>query len=98
MIMRLDLALQHAGVASGTNSTMRELGGVFGVAVLGAVFAGHGGYTSAHAFTDGFTPALWVSCGLSVLGVAAALLSRARPRHAEAAAAGPVLALSEDAA
>jgi predicted MFS family arabinose efflux permease len=34
---------QEAGVASGTNSSLRELGGVLGVAVLAAVFTRHGG-------------------------------------------------------
>jgi predicted MFS family arabinose efflux permease len=32
------------GVASGTNSAFRELGGVLGIAVLGAVFSSSGGY------------------------------------------------------
>ena len=40
----------------GANSMMRELGGVFGIAVVVAVFAGAGGYASAQAFTDGFAP------------------------------------------
>ncbi len=35
------------GVASGTNAAFRELGGVLGIAVLGAVFASNGGYSSA---------------------------------------------------
>jgi nitrate/nitrite transporter NarK len=42
--------LAEAGVASGTNSTIRELGGVLGVAVLATVFARHGVYTSAEMF------------------------------------------------
>lgn len=33
---------EEVGVASGTNSTLRELGGVFGVAVLAAVFTHDG--------------------------------------------------------
>jgi EmrB/QacA subfamily drug resistance transporter len=49
------------GQAAGVNSMMRELGGVFGIAVLVAVFAEVGGYTSAAVFTDGFTPAIAVS-------------------------------------
>ena len=35
---------------------MRELGGVFGIAVAVAVFAGAGSFASAEAFTDGFAP------------------------------------------
>jgi EmrB/QacA subfamily drug resistance transporter len=34
------------GIASGANNAIRELGGVFGIAVLGAVFSAHGGYAS----------------------------------------------------
>ena len=39
---------------------MRELGGVFGIAIVVAVFAGAGSYASAAAFTDGFAPAIGV--------------------------------------
>jgi EmrB/QacA subfamily drug resistance transporter len=74
---------EEAGVASGTNSAMRELGGVFGVAVLAAVFAHRGGYGSATSFVDGFGPALFIGAGLSAAGVLAALLTpgRRRRRH-----------------
>ena len=44
------------GKASGSFSMMRQLGGAFGVAILAAVFAALGGYTSAAAFSDGFAP------------------------------------------
>jgi MFS family permease len=70
--------LQEAGVASGTNSSVRELGGVFGVAVLAAVFIGEGDYVSAQSFTDGFVPALWVGAGFSAVGMIAALLAPGR--------------------
>src|SRR5438874_8882732 len=49
------------GKAAGANSMMRELGGVFGIAVVVAVFAATGGYASAQAFTDGFAPAIGVA-------------------------------------
>jgi EmrB/QacA subfamily drug resistance transporter len=78
------------GVASGTNSAVRELGGVFGVAVLAAVFSHAGGYASPQAFIDGFGPALWVAAGLSAIGIVAALLASGRPRRAEAPAAEAV--------
>jgi EmrB/QacA subfamily drug resistance transporter len=67
--------LQEAGIASGTNSSIREIGGVFGVAVLAAVFAHGGSYESPAAFVDGLTTALWVGAGLTVLGVVAAVLA-----------------------
>jgi EmrB/QacA subfamily drug resistance transporter len=72
--------VETAGKLAGINSTMRELGGVFGIAVAVAVFAGYGGYTSAQAFTDGFGPAIGVSSGLALLGAlcGAALPGRRR--------------------
>ena len=74
---------EEAGVASGTNSSFRELGGVFGVAVLAAVFAHDGVYSSPHAFFDRFGAALWVGVGLSALGVVAALLAPGRSQTTE---------------
>src|SRR3954471_2707748 len=55
------------GRASGANNTIREIGGVFGVAVLASVFSANGGYTSPQAFVDGMVPAVWV--GAAVLAV-----------------------------
>jgi EmrB/QacA subfamily drug resistance transporter len=72
---------EEVGVASGTNSTLRELGGVFGVAVLAAVFTHQGVYTSPPAFIDRFQLALWVAVGFSAIGVVAALLAPGRVRH-----------------
>ena len=65
--------LDAIGKAAGTNSTMRELGGVFGIAVVVAVFAGAGSYASPAAFTDGFGPAIGVGALLALAGAAAAL-------------------------
>jgi EmrB/QacA subfamily drug resistance transporter len=62
------VAPEAIGKAAGVNSMMRQLGGVFGIAILVAVFAGAGGYASAQAFSDGFAPAIAVSAGLSLLG------------------------------
>src|SRR5262249_524232 len=47
------------GIASGANNAIRELGGVFGVAVLGAVFSARGGYTSGAAFVTRLSSAIW---------------------------------------
>ncbi len=66
------------GKAAGTNSTMRELGGVFGIALGVSVFAGAGSYVSADAFSDGFVAAMRVSAGLSLLGALAGALLPAR--------------------
>jgi MFS family permease len=72
---------REAGVASGVNSALRELGGVAGVAVLASVFAHSGGYGSPHAFLAGFRPAVWVAVAFSALGILAALRTAA-PRPA----------------
>jgi EmrB/QacA subfamily drug resistance transporter len=73
------------GKAAGINSTMRELGGVFGIAVLVAVFSEAGSYASPQAFTDGFAPALGVTAGLSFAGalVGLGLPGRRRARTSE---------------
>ena len=83
---------ENIGKAAGVNSTSRELGGVFGIAVAVAVFAGAGGYASAQAFTDGFAPAIAASAGLSLLGAMAGLVLPTRRRGRVPAA---VVALSE---
>jgi predicted MFS family arabinose efflux permease len=81
------------GKAAGVNSTMRELGGVFGIAVAVAVFAGSGGYASAQTFVDGFSPAIGVAAGFAALGaiVALALPARRTLAAAVAPATQPVL-------
>jgi EmrB/QacA subfamily drug resistance transporter len=85
---------EEVGVASGTNSTLRELGGVFGVAVLAAVFTHHDVYTSPSAFIDRFQLALWVAVGLSAIGIVAALLAPGRALHHKAVPAAPQPALA----
>jgi EmrB/QacA subfamily drug resistance transporter len=67
------VSLEAVGKAAGVNSMMRELGGVFGIAILVAVFAGAGGYASPQDFTDGFAPAAGVAAGLALLGALAGL-------------------------
>ncbi|MEV0063786.1 MFS transporter [Nocardia sp. NPDC050718] len=86
-------AVEHGaiGKAAGANSMMRELGGVFGIAVVVAVFAGFGGYGSAGEFVDGFGPAIAVGAALSLLGAVVALaLPGRRARTADGAAAAMV--------
>ncbi len=61
------------GKASGVYNTLRQLGGVLGLAVCGAVFAARGGYASAAAFTGGIGPAIGACAGLSIAGAAAGL-------------------------
>jgi MFS family permease len=74
---------EEEGQASGANNAIRELGGVFGVAVLAAVFASFGGYHTGLTFANGLTPAVWV--GAALVGVAAlAALAIPRRRKADA--------------
>ena len=84
------------GKASGVNMTMRELGGVFGIALSVAVFAGAGSYASAQAFSDGFVAAMGLSAGLSVVSaVCGAALPSGRKRE-PAVAAAPVPAFESE--
>jgi EmrB/QacA subfamily drug resistance transporter len=80
------------GQASGANNAIRELGGVFGVAVLAAIFSHVGGYESAEAFSDGMNTAVLVGAGLVGVGALAAFAIPGGGRRQEAAvgAAEPV--------
>ncbi|RZS86804.1 EmrB/QacA subfamily drug resistance transporter [Motilibacter rhizosphaerae] len=82
----------YAGVASGTNTTFREIGGVFGVAVLGTVFSSTGGYGSPQAFVDGIVPALWVGVAVVLAAAACAVLLPGRRATAVVPVGEPVLA------
>jgi EmrB/QacA subfamily drug resistance transporter len=73
---------EHIGKASGTFSTMRQLGVAFGVAILVAVFTGTGSYASAQAFTNGFAAALGVPAVLSLSGTIAVLALTTRNKKA----------------
>ena len=77
------------GQASGTLNTLRQLGGVFGVAICAAVFAARGHYASPATFVAGFGPALAVAASLSLAGALAGLSLR-RGRVAEGAAIAEV--------
>jgi EmrB/QacA subfamily drug resistance transporter len=78
------------GKASGANNAVREVGGVFGVAVLASVFSSYGSYESAAAFNDGLVVATWVGATVVAGGALAALAIPGRRR--EAVAAEPALA------
>jgi EmrB/QacA subfamily drug resistance transporter len=89
-------AIQDLGKAAGANSMMRELGGVFGIAVAVAVFAGAGSYASPDAFLDGFAPAIGVVAALSLAGAVVALALPGRRSAPEVAPAQAVPALETD--
>ena len=86
---------QEEGQASGSLNAIRELGGVFGVAVLAAVFAHYGGYRTADTFTNGMNAAVYIGAALVAFG---ALASFFIPRRAPIAAAEQVDARPEPAA
>jgi EmrB/QacA subfamily drug resistance transporter len=78
------IAPEHHGQAAGAAITMRELGGVLGVAITAAVFTAHGSTTTARDFLAGTRPALAVAAltvAVATLG-AVALPGRTRaPTH-----------------
>jgi EmrB/QacA subfamily drug resistance transporter len=63
---------EEEGKASGVSNTVREVGGVFGVAVLASIFSAVGGYASPSTFTEGLNAALWVGAAVVGLGTLAA--------------------------
>jgi EmrB/QacA subfamily drug resistance transporter len=80
------LGVDVIGKAAGANSMMRELGGVFGIAVVVAVFGAAGSYASPASFVDGFGPAIGVTAGLSLAGAIVGLALPGRRREATAPA------------
>ncbi|MDG4764514.1 MFS transporter [Solwaraspora sp. WMMD406] len=81
------------GKASGANSTIREVGGALGIAVLATVFLQSGGVVGPDptagpdAFFDGLVPALYVGATVVAAGALAGALIR-RPRRVADSTAG----------
>jgi EmrB/QacA subfamily drug resistance transporter len=77
------------GRASGAYSTVRQLGGAFGVAILAAAFAAFGSYASPGTFSDGFSAAFGVAAGIALAGAIAGTVLPGRgsrpapPAHSE---------------
>ena len=71
---------REEGQASGANNAIRELGGVFGVAVLASVFSSYGGYGTGASFVAGLTPAVWVGAAVVAVAALAALTIPVRRR------------------
>ena len=76
---------QEEGQASGANNAIRELGGVFGVAVLASIFASYGGYRTPETFSNGLNAAVYVGAAIVAVGALAAFLIPRR-RKAEVGA------------
>jgi EmrB/QacA subfamily drug resistance transporter len=84
---------EQEGQASGANNAIRELGGVFGVAILASVFSHYGGYHTGASFVNGMTPAVYVGAAVVALGAVASFAIKRRPRE-EAVTAEAVLDLA----
>ena len=59
---------EQEGKASGATNTIREVGGVFGVAVLAAIFSANGDYATPTAYVAGLQPAIAVGAVVVGLG------------------------------
>jgi EmrB/QacA subfamily drug resistance transporter len=80
-----DVRPEEEGQASGAQNAIRELGGVFGVAVLASVWSQYGSYESGQSFVDGMLPAIWIGAAVVAAGaVAAMLIPSKRRQEAEA--------------
>jgi EmrB/QacA subfamily drug resistance transporter len=73
------VAPRDIGVASGAFSTMRQLGGAFGLAIAVAVFTGTGDDASPAGFSAGTAPAMAALALLALLGAFTAAVLPARP-------------------
>ncbi|CAM5793172.1 DHA2 family efflux MFS transporter permease subunit [Cellulomonas persica] len=76
-----DMAPDDHGTASSVNSTIREVGGAVGVAVIVAVFQAADGTLTPEGFAQGLQPAAFVGAAVVGLGaVVAAFMPRATGR------------------
>ena len=64
---------EDEGKASGANNTIRELGGVFGIAVLSAIFSATGSYATPHTYTAGLIPGVWAGAAAVAVAIVVAL-------------------------
>jgi len=71
---------EEEGKASGASNAIREIGGVFGVAVLASVFSAYGNYGSGAGYVDGLVPAMQVGTIVVALGAVAAMALPGRSR------------------
>ncbi|MGN6325517.1 DHA2 family efflux MFS transporter permease subunit [Pseudolysinimonas sp.] len=81
--------------ASGTNSTMREIGTALGTAVLTAVFTGAGGQLTPTGYVDAAHPAIFVGAAV-VLATAILALLLPHGRLARTAPATPAAATAHE--
>ncbi|PPF77863.1 MFS transporter [Subtercola sp. Z020] len=70
----VNMASADQAKASGTNSTLREVGVALGIAVLTAVFTGAGGQLTPTGYVDAAIPAVFVGASALALATLLALL------------------------
>jgi EmrB/QacA subfamily drug resistance transporter len=71
------------GIASGANNAIRQVGGVFGVAVLATIFAHNGGsYANPQLYSKGVVPAVWTGAAVVLVGAVLAVFIRRVPAPA----------------
>jgi EmrB/QacA subfamily drug resistance transporter len=90
------VSLQRQGQASGAYNAIRELGGVFGVAVLGAVFQHIA--TTPLKFMDGFHTATFVGAAVVLVGAVAAAVLPGKPAVSEPISASETVLVREEVA
>jgi EmrB/QacA subfamily drug resistance transporter len=83
---------EEEGQASGAQNAIRELGGVFGVAVLASVFTSYGGYRTPDTFVNGMNAAVWVGAAVVLVGAVAAFGIPRRRRADEVPVEAPAFA------
>jgi MFS family permease len=89
-----------AGVASALLNASREVAGLLGITVIGAVLrtaqgaSARGGADPVHAFLDGYHTGLLVTIGLMAAGVAVSYLTL-RPRGRAVSGSEPTVAVAE---
>jgi EmrB/QacA subfamily drug resistance transporter len=80
------LPAEHAGIASALLNNSREVAGLLGITVIGAVLRAQqgislrAGVSAPQAFLDGYHAGLWVTIGLLAAGVVVSYVSL-RPRQ-----------------
>jgi EmrB/QacA subfamily drug resistance transporter len=90
------LPSEHAGIASALMNNSREMAGLLGVTVIGAVLRAQqgvslrGGASAPQAFLDGYHTGLWLTIGLLAAGVVLSYVTlRPHPRATAEVAAIP---------
>ncbi|MEF2977160.1 DHA2 family efflux MFS transporter permease subunit [Subtercola sp. YIM 133946] len=88
----VNMAPADQAKASGTNSVVREIGVALGIAVLTAVFTGHGGQLTPTGYVDAAIPAVTVGAAALALAALVAFFLPSGRAHAVSASAAAATA------